>query len=1110
MPIITPTTVCGAIVSESPDWLECCYIGAALLFILALRGLGTIETASAGNVWGMMGMAVAVAGAWASDWVCNEGYWIIAVCAAAGSVPGIALAVTVPILQMPQFVGLLNAFGGLASALAAIGLYLDEAAEHGPNGFAQTNEKRPWVNERDAEVVIQTIALYLSLTVGSATFWGSLVACGKLHGTIDGGAKIIPCRGFVTFLLIGSMVACCVLADWRGYGNYGGIGLLMGAFVLAGLWGIVFVIAIGGADMPVVICVLNTGSGFAGVFAGFMLANKLLVITGSFVGCSGAILSVIMCDAMNRSLWAVLFGKFGATAEQAGQGADQEKKVHREATDDDVAQALIKSSSVIIVPGYGMAAGGANQAVAAVTRKLRDMGKKVRFAIHPVAGRMPGHMNTLLAEARVPYDVVLSMDEINEDFQHTDVVLVIGANDICNPSACPELEDYMPGGPIDGMPVLKVWEAKSSFVVKRSMGGGYSGVDNPLFYKDNNMMYLGNAKKKLETLVTVFGDAGSTAPDAVGAMEKGGPKEEAKLEEKLDFSAMPKKCNLGVLKETLAGEMRVAMTPETIPELRQKGYAVLVESGAGLNAGFSDALYTESGAEVLSRSAVIAQAEVVFLIRPAPDDDLPALKGKWVVGWIGRRLKPGAEFLEKAAGAGVNYIDVTNVPRTSIAQKLDCLSSQGKIVGHRAVIEGVHHFGRFMSGEVTASGKYAPCKVMVLGVGVQGLAAMATARLLGAEVRAWDVRPVKDQVESLGGQWIEVDFKEEGAGAGGYAKESSDAFKAAQKQTFHNHCKQVDIIITCAAIPGRDSPVLIEDYMVKDMRPGSVIVDCAAVGGGNCPHFTKKAKESGKEVYVTSGSVDGCSNITIISYLDFSSRMPEQASMMYAQNMRNLLFHVHGDKKLDADAEKTKAEKFIPNLDAALKEHLDLTAADLAEPPKEGEERTKADKDVIHAVMKHVICTHGGQMVKAPPPAAVSAPPGAKPPKTAAAAAAPKGEDSCPSWMAMFITILFCGVLLWITAMVTPTLFVNLIMVFVLSAWVGYLLIGNVTPALHTPLMSVSNAISGQVILGGIFMVSSEDLGSKILAGSAVAVAAINITGGFVVSQRMLNMFKKD
>mmetsp|Transcript_157683 Transcript_157683/g.273624 ORF Transcript_157683/g.273624 Transcript_157683/m.273624 type:complete len:1037 (+) Transcript_157683:130-3240(+) len=521
--------------------------------------------------------------------------------------------------------------------------------------------------------------------------------------------------------------------------------------------------------------------------------------------------------------------------------------------------------------------------------------------------------------------------------------------------------------------------------------------------------------------------------------------------------------NCGVVAEP-AGEVRVAMVPTVAAAMIKKGYVINVESGAGKGSGFSDAAYEAVGCKVMDRKAVIDAGSVFFSVTPPVEDDLPNFKDKMVIGWVGRLLPTGKTYVEAATKAGVTLVDTTAVPRITIAQKLDVLSSQAKLAGHRAVLEAAYSFQRFHAPEITAAGKYPPSHTMVLGCGVAGLAAMGTSKALGSVVRAWDVRDVSDQVQSMGASWIKVDFEEDGAGAGGYAKESSAAFQEAQKATFHKHCKEVDIIITTAAIPGRPSPKLLEEYMVKDMKPGSVIVDLAAMGGGNCT-LTKK-----EESYTTDNGV------TIIGFTDLPGRMGMQASNMYAQNMLNLVNHVTG---------KEGAEAFLPGMEAAL-------AA--------GEEG-----DIV---ARSIVCCKSGEPVAMPPPPQPTPPK----PKKQVEAKVVKVVDpfQASAKMAGITTATSTGILALGYGAAGDAALTGNIATFALAGAAGYQAVWGVAHALHTPLMSVTNAISGTTAIGGMMLMGHGGSAAvEVLAGGAVVLSAVNIFGGFVVSKRMLDLFKK-
>jgi len=459
------------------------YLGAAVLFILSLGGLSHPETARRGNLFGMLGMALAVLATVLGPGVLVQGLGWIAGALLIGACIGLYAAKAVKMTQMPELVALMHSLVGLAACLVGFASYVDVADLEG------------------AEKTIHEVEIYLGILIGAVTFSGSLIAFGKLNGKIGGKPLLLPARHWLNLAALLAVIGLGKVFLDAGAADNGGMLPLAVMTGIALLFGIHMVMAIGGADMPVVVSMLNSYSGWAAAATGFMLGNDLLIVTGALVGSSGAILSYIMCNAMNRNFISVIAGGFGsgggAPAAQGSSAAPQGEVVSINAQE--TAELLRTAKNVIIVPGYGMAVAQAQHTVNDIVRTLREQGINVRFAIHPVAGRMPGHMNVLLAEAKVPYDIVMEMDEINDDFPTTDVAIVIGANDIVNPAA----EDD-PTSPIAGMPVLQVWKAATSIVMKRSMASGYAGVDNPLFYKDNNRMLFGDAKKMLDDVLTAL------------------------------------------------------------------------------------------------------------------------------------------------------------------------------------------------------------------------------------------------------------------------------------------------------------------------------------------------------------------------------------------------------------------------------------------------------------------------------------------------------------------------------------------------------------------------------------------------------------------------------
>jgi NAD(P) transhydrogenase subunit beta len=449
------------------------YIAASILFILSLSGLSRQDTARRGNYFGMSGMAIAIIATVFSGNV--TAYAILAVALLIGGFIGARAAAKVEMTQMPELVALMHSLVGMAAVLVGYANFLDHSA--GLEG---------------AEKTIHELEIYIGIFIGAVTFSGSVIAFGKLCGKVSGKPVLLPARHWLN---LGLLIITILLGNWFLADSESGAGLLplLLMTIIALVFGVHMVMAIGGADMPVVVSMLNSYSGWAAAATGFMLSNDLLIVTGALVGSSGAILSYIMCKAMNRHFLSVIAGGFGSAG--GGEAAEIEGEVNP-IDAEETAQLLRDSKNIVIIPGYGMAVAQAQHTVNEITKLLVSQGKKVRFAIHPVAGRMPGHMNVLLAEAKVPYDIVFEMDEINEDFPDVDVSIVIGANDIVNPSA---LDD--PNSPIAGMPVLECWKSGTTIAMKRSMASGYAGVGNPLFVHENTRMLFGDANDRLQALL---------------------------------------------------------------------------------------------------------------------------------------------------------------------------------------------------------------------------------------------------------------------------------------------------------------------------------------------------------------------------------------------------------------------------------------------------------------------------------------------------------------------------------------------------------------------------------------------------------------------------------
>lgn len=972
---------------------------------------------------------------------------------------------------MPQMVGALNSFGGLAAGVEGIAVFFSKNALVNLIPITSSDDIAPLSR-------IQLWFLMISIVVGFVTFIGSVIACMKLSGyfaktCFDGLSNVV--KASITVISVLIIIAIMVMTYLSGYyyndvgvsvpveslEDYGYIFIIV-LTVCSCIYGILFVLPIGGADMPVVISVLNAFSGLSSCCAGFMCNNDLLITTGSLVASSGMILSYVMCLGMNRSLMNVLAGGFGTSApkkKSSSAAAVVEEKEPVATSVEEVSKILLESKNIMIVPGYGMAQAQAQGPVSQLTKSLQKLGCNVRFGIHPVAGRLPGHMNVLLAEANVPYDIVFEMDEINDDMGEVDVCFVIGANDTVNPQA-----EENPDCSIYGMPIIKAYESKHVIIMKRGKGKGYAALENTLFTRDNSRMLYGSADKTTSDLVDILKKEielkGVTSNQNTKAENITKIKREPKLPEKF-FKT------IGVPREQgFNGENRVAITPDVTIKMLEMGFNVIIEKEAGVGCHFSNSEYEECHAKVVDKEELFKEADIIVKHNEPSEDEINLLQAKHtLISYANPDSRK--DLLEKVKARGCDWIAMDKVPRTSTAQKLDSLSSAGKISGYRCVVEALTYYQGFFASQITAAGKYPPAKVLIIGAGVAGLEAIGAAKSLGAKVYCFDSRAeCKEQVESMGGEFLTINIEESGSGVGGYAKTMSKEYVEAEIALFKAKAAECGIIISTAAIPGKRAPVLIPKDTVDVMQSGSVIVDLSARSGGTC-ELTRA-----DEVYVTDNGV------TIIGYVNFSARMSRISSEMYGNNLYRLLEEMSmKDKSTKGTAENYKV-------------------------------------DMENKIIRTMLVTHGGEITYPPPKEMLAVPP---PPKknevrsSRRSSFAAKKVEKAPAgntYVMQGVLFVIVAVLLVVFALWFPVQFNRHLLVLVLSAIVGYNSVWNVVPSLFTPLMSLTNAISGVVILGGMTqIIDNVQYLSSWLSMLAVLVASINIGGGFWVTQRMLNMF---
>lgn len=1084
--------------SVFPSLLSAVYLFSSICFIFCLKGLSNHETSRRGNMLGWVGILAAITVTF-TQVSFSFRYELFFGIVFPAVVLGLYIAQMVDMIQMPQLVALFHSFVGLAALFV---------------GFSKFHSEQFVSSDIH---IIHLIELYLGTFIGTLTFIGSLVAAGKLSGVLE--SKSLNLKGKK---LINSICLCILLI--LGYHFLMNEFFLSKAFclyisfVVELFLGFHLTASIGGADMPVVLSLLNSYSGFATTISGFLLSNSLLIISGSLIGSSGAILSYIMSRGMNRDILNIVFGGWDEEEEedeeeevsQIENGGDiKKRKMKQNITSisaNSVADELIHSKRVVIVPGYGVAVSKCQRELAEISNILKQRGIEVVFAIHPVAGRMPGHLNVLLAEANIPYHMVKEMKEVNPTISNSDVVLIVGANDTVNPSSLD------PSSKIYGMPVIEAWKSKKVVVIKRTMSTGYSSIENPLFYYPNTSMLFGDAKFTTSQILTVLSDYAAPAgvaeiteenktimiqraseiftissSDSSDSIVEYIQEEFPKYRRIIGLVTDSDKTEQAEMSET--NLTLVPVTPKFIPKLRQMGFKVLVEKNIGSSILITDEEYVKYGAEIDTKENILKQSNILLKVDPPKKDFIGSIPNNTVCIsylWPGINRDILQELVRNYQKKNITYLAIDEVPRSSRAQKLDIRSSMSNLQGYRAVIEAFFNLPKFSKSSTTAAGKINPAKVFVIGAGVAGLQAIITSKSMGAIVYAYDPREdTEEEVKSCGGIFIRVP-KIEQSHAGKekevYAKEMNEEHIKMERAIFSKIIKKCDIIICTASIPGKKSPKLVTTEMIQMMKPGSVAVDLSTEFGDRENNWggNIQCSVANKNVIVQ--------GVRILGRDKIERNMPIQASELFSMNLINLLEEMGGGLQFNVDMNNDIVKSMVVVKDGEI----------LYSEEKKIQQEAVKSESVFISQKEDIFYQEMGvgstkQEVKV---------------KRIFGFATLQELISSDMFflLGLIATVLFFCFL----GTILNTSDIHHLFLFALASIVGYYCVWSVTPSLHTPLMSVTNALSGIIIIGSMveYGTGLKDI-STILSIIATFLAALNLSGGFYVTKRMLDMFSK-
>lgn len=1056
---------------------------AALCFIYCIKGLSCEKSAYRSNVVGFVGMMAAILVSFSEEGFGNHYFVFLLTTMVSGAV-GVYIADTTQLIKMPQLVAIFHSFVGLAALLVSYSYFY--------SAFGM----------REGVSALRRMELFIGGAMGMVTFVGSVIAALKLDDILPSKSVKVPLKNVALSIILFSI--CMAGVSFCASSNELIVTTnLHCGMILSALFGIFMIIGIGGADMPVIISMLNSYSGWSTAITGFLLDNSLLIISGALIGSSGAILSYIMCRGMNRDFLSVLLGGFDLEDTEKVVG---DTKCYTTCPKE-TAEMLAESSKILIVPGYGMAVSKCQDMISQIIKELESRSTEVNIGIHPVAGRMPGHMNVLLAEADVPTRVVKDMEVVNECMHEYDLALVVGANDIVNPAALDSQSK------ISGMPVINVWKAKQVIVSKRSLACGYACIGNELFSKETTKMLLGDSREMLKQVYkTLKGCAGFVPRQYMDSRVTEEIEESAddvttallsseSQSKQLNSSKTPggaESCNLKKASKRIAllpivsdqdKTILFPVPPSKVYKFRERGFDLAISrdflASSTQSKHFSEEIYMRNGALVFKNAEELIRESSVVIKMGRPTEKEAGYMKQGQVLICNMQISQHHQDKENCqdpllaglAKNGVTVIALDEVPRTSRAQTMDIRTTTSTISGYRAVVEALNFLPRISKSISSAAGNVEESTVLVVGVGVAGLQAIATAKSMGTKVFAMDSRPgSKEEAESCGARFIRVP-----SDSGG---EKEEVLRR-QRELIERYLCVSDIVITSACRPGEECPILITKEAVRRMKSGSVIVDLCSEFGGNC-ELTQK-----DQIFS-----DVQSGVTVVGKTSYLFSMPLQSSELFSGNLLALM------SEMGTTADKLQCDLNNEIISRMCVAHQNKT---LWRPFSEQNQEVQEKKGVVESISKHsTLISIKDETL--PQESTITSGPETYLQKTLKELK--NYSKHLNGEVNFYIGVILATLLFTVLGLTMTTIQIQNVFSFIISTLLGYYCVWDVDSKLHTPLMSVTNALSGVIIIGSMMQYGNQTVThTTLMSMTSTFLASINTFGGFYITNKMLALF---